>query len=37
MFGESDKRFMKGFTTNPNKFFDGYVPLKQITYYRRTH
>jgi len=32
MFGESDKRFMKGFITNPNKFFDGYVPLKQITY-----
>ena len=24
--------FMKGFSFNPSKFFDGYVPLKEKTY-----
>ena len=24
--------FMKGFNLNPGKFFDGYVPLKDVTY-----
>lgn len=32
MFNEDKKQFMKGFSTNPNKFFDGYIPLKQVTY-----
>ena len=32
MFEEDKKQFMKGFSTNPNRFFDGYVPLKQVTY-----
>ena len=28
----NDDKFMKGFNMNPNKFFDGYVPLKEIKY-----
>jgi hypothetical protein len=27
-----DDKFMKGFSLNPNKFFNGYVPLKPVTY-----
>ena len=30
MFG--DDSFMKGFGLDPGKFFDGYVPLKPVTY-----
>jgi hypothetical protein len=30
---EDDNKFLKdGFSTNPNKFFDGFVPLKPVTY-----
>lgn len=32
MFGDKNKFLKAGFSTNPNKFFDGYVPLKQLTY-----
>jgi hypothetical protein len=32
MFNEDKKNFMRGFSTNPDKFFDGYIPLKTITY-----
>jgi hypothetical protein len=32
MFNEEKKNFMRGFSTNPGKFFDGYIPLKTITY-----
>jgi len=28
----NNDKFMKGFDINPNKFFDGYVPLKTVTY-----
>lgn len=31
MFG-NNKSFMKGFSIKPSKFFDGYVPLKPVTY-----
>jgi len=27
-----DNNFMAGFNVNPEKFFDGYVPLKEVTY-----
>lgn len=29
---DNDNRLMKGFNLNPDKFFDGFVPLKTITY-----
>jgi len=29
---EDNKQFMKGFDLNKNKFFNGYVPLKPVTY-----
>ena len=32
MFGDKSKFLKSGFSTNPNKFFDGFVPLKQLTY-----
>ena len=27
-----NEKFMQGFSTNPNKFFEGYVPLKPVTH-----
>jgi len=32
MFGEDNKFIKRGFNLSPNKFFDGYIPLKPITY-----
>lgn len=32
MFNENKNNFMKGFNVNSNKFFDGYIPLKEVTY-----
>lgn len=27
-----EDNFFKGFSTSPNKFFDGYVPIREVTY-----
>ena len=32
MFEDDNKFIKRGFNLNPNKFFDGYVPLKEKTY-----
>lgn len=29
---DNDNKFLKGINLSPGKFFDGYVPLKQVTY-----
>jgi len=32
MFGDDNNFLKRGFNLSPNKFFDGYVPLKEKTY-----
>jgi hypothetical protein len=32
MFGEDNKFIKRGFDLHSNKFFDGYIPLKEKTY-----